>query len=94
MHYVNSVMHALLLRPILCMHYVWRALLALFLVYSELFSNRELFTNHELCDTCTSAPPHVMHALRLANSAGFFFIPYCELFSNHELFTNHELLDE
>ena len=30
------------------MHYVWQALLALFLLYCELFSDHELFTDHEL----------------------------------------------
>ena len=35
------------------MHYVWQALLALFLLYHELFSDRELFTNHELRDART-----------------------------------------
>ena len=54
---------------------MWQALLALFLFYRELFTNRELFTDHELFtdrelrDTCTSAPPRVMHALRVASSA-------------------------
>ena len=78
------------------MHYVWRALLVLFLLYCELFSDRELFpdcelfSDHELfCDrelfsdhelftdlklrdTRTLAPPHVMHALRVASSACSF----------------------
>ena len=34
-------------------HYVWRVLLALFLLYCELFSDRELFTNHELQEAST-----------------------------------------
>ena len=38
--------------PIWRMHFMWRALLALYLLYHELFSNRELFTI-ELCDACT-----------------------------------------
>ena len=46
--------------------------LALFLVYSELFSDRELFTNRELRDARTLALPNVTHALHLANSACTF----------------------
>ena len=30
------------------MHYMWQALLALFLLYPEHFSDRELFSDHEL----------------------------------------------
>ena len=56
------------------MHYVWRALLALFLLYRELFSDLELFTDLELCNACTLAPPHVMHALRVASLAFSFSI--------------------
>ena len=44
------------------MHYVWRAPLALFLLYRELFSDCELFTDHELRDARTLAPPRVTHA--------------------------------
>ena len=50
---VNSVTHALWLCPMGCMHYVWQALLALFLLYRELFSDRELFTDRELREACT-----------------------------------------
>ena len=32
---------------------MWQALLTLFLLYHELFSDHELFTNRELRDTCT-----------------------------------------
>ena len=46
----------------------------LFLLYHELFSDRELFTNRELRDTRTLAQPHVMHELRLASSAYPFSI--------------------
>ena len=54
------------------MHYVWRALLALILLYRELFSDCELFTDRELCDTRTLAPPHVTHALLVASSVNSF----------------------
>ena len=59
---------------------MWRALLALFLLYPELFSDRELFsdcelfTDRELRDTRTLAQPHVMHELRLDSSAYPFSI--------------------
>ena len=56
------------------MHYVWRDLLALFLLYRELFSDRELFTDHELHDARTLALPHVTHALHVASSALSFSI--------------------
>ena len=62
----------------------------LFLLYHELFSDRELFTDNEFRDTCTSAPPHVMHALHVASSACSFLL-YRELFSDHELFSDREL---
>ena len=65
---------------------------ALFLLYQELFSDRELFTHHEFHDTCTSAPPHVTHALQWRAPLALFLL-YCELFSVCELFTNHELHD-
>ena len=60
------------------MHYVWRAPLAFFLLYRELFSDHELFTDRELCDART------LLAL---------FLLYHELFSNHELFFDPELHD-
>ena len=44
---------ALLLHPMWCTHFMWRALLALFLLYRELFSNRDLSTNYELCGART-----------------------------------------
>ena len=66
------------------MHYMWRAPLALFLLYYELFSVRELFTNCELHDARTLAPPHVTHTLCVASSARSFLL-YCELFSDREL---------
>ena len=50
---VNSVMHALWLHPMYCMHYVWQAPLALFLLYRELFSDHELFTDRELHEAHT-----------------------------------------
>ena len=53
---------------------MWQAPLALFLFYRELFSDQELFTDRELCDARTLAPPHVMHALRVASSARSFSI--------------------
>ena len=56
------------------MHFVWQALLALFLLYRELFFNRELFTNRELPDAPTLALPHMTHALRLASLARSFSI--------------------
>ena len=56
------------------MHYVWQAQLALFLLYLELFSDRELFTNHELRDARTLAPPYVTHALHVVSSARSFSI--------------------
>ena len=43
----------------MCMHYMQLAPLTLFILFCELFSNLELFTNHELLDTCTSALSHV-----------------------------------
>ena len=66
---------------------MWQAPLVLFLLYCELFSDHELFTNRELRDAPTSALPHVTHALCVASSARYFFLLY------HELFTNHELRD-
>ena len=71
---------------------MWQAPRALFVLYSELFSDRELLTNCELRDTCTSAPPHVMHALQWRAPLALFLL-YCELFSVRELFTNRELHD-
>ena len=62
------------------MHYVWRVRRTLFLLYCELFfdrelfSDRELFTDHELYDARTSALPHVTHVLHVASSACTFFI--------------------
>ena len=69
------------------MHYVWRAPLALFLLYNELFSDHELhdtdrelfsdcelFTIRELHDTCTSVLPQVMHTLHVVRSAHFLSI--------------------
>ena len=59
---------------------MWRAPLALFLLYRELFSGRELFTNQELFtdrelrETRTSALPCVMHVLRVVSSARSFSI--------------------
>merc|ERR1712081_62011 len=47
-------------------------------------------THHEFCDTSTSAPPHVMHALQWRAPLALFLL-YCELFSVCELFTNREL---
>ena len=44
---------ALLLHPMSCTHSVWGALLALFLLYRELFSDHELFTDCELRDART-----------------------------------------
>ena len=38
---VNSMMHTLQLHPMYCTHYVWRAPLALFLLYHELFSDHQ-----------------------------------------------------
>merc|ERR1712081_136413 len=52
-----------------CTHSVWQAPLALFLLYCELFSDCEHFTDHELRDARTLAPPHVMNALHVASSA-------------------------
>ena len=74
------------------MHYVWQAPLALFLLYCELFSDRELFTDCELCDARTLAPPHMTHALQWQAPLALFLL-YCELFSVRELFTNRELCD-
>ena len=54
------------------MHYVWRALLVLYLLYRELFSDHELFTDLKLRDTRTLAPPHVTHALLVASSVNSF----------------------
>ena len=67
-----------------------RALLALFLLYSELFSDHELFTDRKLHDACTLAPPHVTNALCVASST-LSFLLYHKLFSDCELFTDHEL---
>ena len=50
---VNSMKHTLWPSPMWQTHYMWWAPLSLFLLYCELFSNRELFTNHELCDART-----------------------------------------
>ena len=77
---VNSVTHALWLCPMWRLHYVWQAMPTLFLLYHELFSDRELFTDHEFHDTCTSAPPHVTHALRVASYARSFSIVLWTLF--------------
>ena len=60
------------------MHYVWRALLALFLLYHEIFFYLELFSDRKLCDKRTPLA---------------FFLLYHELFSNRELFTDRELCD-
>ena len=40
------------------MHFLWQALLTLFLLYRELFSDRELFTDRELREarTCILTP--------------------------------------
>ena len=65
---------ALLLHPVRSMHFEWQALLALFLLYHELFSDCELFTDHELGDARTLAPPHMTHALHVASSARSFSI--------------------
>ena len=43
---------ALLLHPMWRTHSVWLAMLTFFLLYRELFSNREPFTDCELRDTC------------------------------------------
>ena len=51
-----------------------------FLLYCELFSDRELFTNCELCYAHTSAPPHMIHALHVASSACSFSIVLWTLF--------------
>ena len=59
---MNSVTHSLQHFPMWCMHCVWQALLALFLLYHELFSNCELvfllltlwsmhFSSAKKCDT-------------------------------------------
>ena len=77
---VNSVTHALQLRPMWCTHYVWRAPLAIFLLYHELFSDCELFTDHELHDAHTLAPPHMTHALCVVSSACSFYIVLWTLF--------------
>ena len=53
---------------------MWQAPLTLFLLNRVLFSDRELFTDCELCDARTLAPPHVTHALRVASYARSFFI--------------------
>ena len=45
------------------MHYVWRAPLALFLLYRELFSDHELFTNRELRDARTPLIPMITQGL-------------------------------
>ena len=55
-----------------CTHYVWQAPLALFLLYRELFSDCELFTDHELHDIRTLALPDVTYALRVASSVNSF----------------------
>ena len=74
---VNSMVHTLWLCLIWHTHYVWRPPLFLFLSYRELFSDRELFTNCELHDAHTSALPHMMHALHVANSAcSFSIVPW------------------
>ena len=74
---VNSVTHALRLRPMWRTHYVWWAPLNLFLLYHELFSDHELFTNRKFHDARTLAPPHVMHSLRVASSAcSFSIVPW------------------
>ena len=71
---------ALLLHPMWCMHFMWQAPLALFLLYRELFSNCELFTDRELLDTNTLAPPHMTHTLCVASSACSFSIVTWTLF--------------
>ena len=43
---VNFLRQALWLCPVWCTHYVWWALLALFLLYCELFSDHELLSDH------------------------------------------------
>ena len=64
---VNSVIQSLWLCAVWHRHYVWWALLSLFLLYCELFSNPELFSNSqifsdcEIRDTCTLALPSVTH---------------------------------
>ena len=68
------------------MHYVWQAQLALFLLY------RELFSNHELRDTCTLAPPHMTHSLCVASSACFFSIVPWTLFWLWPIITNYHQL--
>ena len=63
---------------------MWQAPLTLFLLYRELFSDSELFTDHELREARTpryfttlpsfAAVPYVMHALHVASSACSFSI--------------------
>merc|ERR1712081_37366 len=55
-------------------HYVWQPLLALFLLYHELFSDHELLTDHELRNARILAPPHITHALPVSSSACSFSI--------------------
>ena len=71
---------ALLLHPMQHTHFVWQAPLALFLLYRELFSDHELFTDLELCDACTSALPHMTHALGVESNAHSFSIVPLTLF--------------
>ena len=76
-------------------HFVWRALLALFLLYRELFSDRELFTDCELCDARTlenyNTLPDAAFMLHHMWRTHALFVLYCELFSDRELFTDCEL---
>ena len=58
---MSSMIHILQLCPVWCTHCVWWALLALFLLSSELFSNHELFIDHALHEwfmNSRSWPPH------------------------------------
>ena len=83
---------------------MWRAPLALFLLYSELFSDRELFTNRELCDARTSEyfttlPDtasllhHISRTHCVWRAPLTLFLLYCELFSDSELLTDREIHD-
>ena len=56
----------------MCMHYMQLAPLTLFILFCELFSNLELFTNHELLDTCSSALSHVAY---FAGTHSFSIVP-------------------
>ena len=79
-----------------CTYCEWRGLLALFLLYCELFSDNELFSDCELCDTRTleklktlpdtASLLHPMWCTHFVWRAPLaLFLLYRKLFSDHEL---------